>query len=33
MDWIDGSEQRQVAGSCECDNEPADSTKYGEFLN
>jgi hypothetical protein len=28
-----GSEYRQVAGTCECGNEPSGSTKCGEFLN
>jgi hypothetical protein len=27
-----GSGQRQVAGTCECGNEPSGSIKYGEFL-
>ena len=27
-----GSGQRQVAGSCECGDEPSGSIKYGEFL-
>jgi hypothetical protein len=27
-----GSGQGQVAGCCECGNEPPCSTKYGEFL-
>jgi hypothetical protein len=30
MDWIYLS---QLAGSCECRNEPSGSIKYGEFLN
>jgi hypothetical protein len=30
MDWIDLG---QVAGSCECGNEPLGSTKCGEFLD
>jgi hypothetical protein len=34
MDWIDnGSGQGQVAGSCECGNEPSGSIKCREFLN
>jgi len=28
-----GSGKGQVAGSCECGNEPSDSIKYGEFLD
>jgi hypothetical protein len=28
-----GSGQGQVAGSCECGNEPSDSIKCGEFLD
>jgi hypothetical protein len=27
-----GSEERKVAGCCECGNEPSGSTKCGEFL-
>ena len=30
MDWIDLA---QVAGTCECRNEPSGSIKYGEFLD
>ena len=32
--WIDrcGSGYEQVAGTCECGNEPSVSIKYGEFL-
>jgi hypothetical protein len=33
MDWIDLAEDRQVAGTCECGNEPSDSIKWGEFLD
>jgi hypothetical protein len=33
MDWIDWSEQGQVAGPCECGNEPSGSIKCGEFLD
>jgi len=29
MDWIEG----QVAGTCECGNEPSGSIKCGEFLD
>jgi hypothetical protein len=28
-----GSGQRQVAGTCECDNEPSGCIKCGEFLD
>ena len=28
-----GSGQGQVAGTCECSNEPSDSIKRGEFLD
>ena len=28
-----GSEQRQVAGTCKCSNEPSCSIKCGEFLD
>jgi hypothetical protein len=33
MDWIDMAQDRQVAGSCECGNEPSGSIKRGEFLD
>jgi hypothetical protein len=32
LDWA-GSVQRQVAGTCECSNEPSGSIKCGEFLD
>ena len=32
MEWI-GSGQEQVAGTCECSNEPSGSVKCGEFLD
>jgi hypothetical protein len=32
MDRIDLSQDRQVAGCCECDNEPSGYIKCGEFL-
>jgi hypothetical protein len=32
MDWIELA-QGQVAGSCECGNEPSGSIKCGEFLD
>jgi hypothetical protein len=28
-----GSGEGQVAGTCECGNEPSGSIKYGEFLD
>jgi hypothetical protein len=31
--WIEFAEDRQVAGTCECCNEPSDSKKCGEFLD
>jgi hypothetical protein len=33
MDWIELAQDRQVAGTCECGNEPSGSIKCGEFLN
>jgi hypothetical protein len=33
MDWIGLAQDRQVAGSCECGNEPLGSIKYGEFFD
>jgi hypothetical protein len=33
MDWNELSQDRQVAGPCECDNEPSGSIKCGEFLD
>ena len=32
LDWS-GSEQGQIAGCCECDNEPPLSVKYAEFFD
>jgi hypothetical protein len=32
MDWIGLAQDRQVAGHCECGNEPSGSIKCGEFL-
>jgi hypothetical protein len=32
LDWA-GSEYGQVAGACECGNEPSGSIKRGEFLD
>jgi hypothetical protein len=34
MDWIElASGKGQVAGTCECGNEPLDFIKFGEFLD
>jgi hypothetical protein len=34
MDWIELAQDRgQVAGTCECGNEPSGSIKWGEFLD
>jgi len=34
MDWIDAVQDRvQVAGTCECGNEPSGSIKCGEFFD
>ena len=33
MDWIDVAQERDVAGFCECGNEPSGSIKHGEFLD
>ena len=34
MDWIElAQDRRQVAGTCECGNEPPGSIKFGEFLD
>ena len=33
MDWIELAQDRQVAGTCECGNEPSGSTKCEEFLD
>jgi hypothetical protein len=33
MDWIELAQDRQVAGTCECGNEPLGSRKCGEFLD
>jgi len=30
---LSGSGQGQIAGSCECGNEPSRSLKFGEFLD
>jgi hypothetical protein len=32
MDQIELAQDRDVAGSCECSNEPPGSIKCGEFL-
>jgi hypothetical protein len=33
MDWIEQPQNRQVAGTCECSNEPSGSIKCGERLD
>jgi hypothetical protein len=33
MDWIGLAQDRQVAGTCKCGNEPSGSIKRGEFLD
>jgi len=33
MDWIELTEDGDVAGTCECGNEPCGAIKSGEFLN
>jgi hypothetical protein len=33
MDWTELAQNRQVAGTCECGNEPSGSIKCGEFLD
>jgi hypothetical protein len=33
MDWIGLSQDRHVAGNCECGNKPSGSIKCGEFLD
>jgi hypothetical protein len=33
MDWIGLAKDRQVAGTCECGNEPLGSTKREKFLD
>jgi hypothetical protein len=33
MDWIEVAQDRHVAGTCECGNEPSGSIKCGEFLD
>ena len=33
MGWIGVAQDRQVAGTCECGNEPSGSIKCGEFLD
>jgi hypothetical protein len=32
MDWIGLTQDRQVAGNCECGHEPSGSIKCGKFL-
>ena len=33
MDWIELAQDRQVAGPCDCGNEPSGSIQCGEFLD
>jgi hypothetical protein len=33
MDWIGLAQDRRVAETCECSNEPSGSIKCGEFLD
>jgi hypothetical protein len=33
MDRIELAQEREVAGTCECGNEPSGSIKCGEFLD
>jgi hypothetical protein len=33
MEWMELAQDRQVAGVCECGNEPSGSIKCGEFLD
>jgi hypothetical protein len=33
VNWIGLAQDRQVAGCCECGNEPSVSIKWGEFLD
>jgi hypothetical protein len=33
MDWNELAQDRQVAGTCECGNEPSSSIKCWEFLD
>jgi hypothetical protein len=33
MEWIDLNNDGQVAGTCNCGNEPSGSIKCGEFLD
>jgi hypothetical protein len=33
IDWIELAQDRQVAGTCECSNEPSGSIKCGKFLD
>jgi hypothetical protein len=33
MDWIELTQDRQVAGTCECGNKHSGSIKRGEFLD
>jgi hypothetical protein len=33
MDWIEVAQDRELADTCECGNEPSGSIKCGEFLD
>jgi hypothetical protein len=33
MDWIELAQDRDVAGTCECGNEPSGSINCGKFLD
>jgi hypothetical protein len=33
MDWVELAQDTDVAGICECGNEPSGSIKRGEFLD
>jgi len=33
MDWIELAQDRDVAGTCECSNEPSGSLKCGKYLD
>ena len=33
VEWIELAQDREVAGSCECGNEPSGPIKCGEFLD
>ena len=33
VDWIELAQNRELAGTCDCGNEPSGSIKCGEFLD